>query len=97
MENTTEAAPAATFRRTVIHPWITGLLVLAIVVLASIQAFLIVQSSHFEQVRDDLRSSLDELSQNRREAVQIAGEIDSLQKQKDALAPVVAEWQKRRS
>ncbi len=79
----TEAAP--TPRRTVVHPWISLLLALAVVVLASVQAFLIMEFSHYEQLRGELRAGMNELSRKRQEIVTVDGELQSLRKDKDAL------------
>jgi chromosome segregation ATPase len=89
-ESRTSAAPGA-----VIKPWLSGGLIIALAGNVLLSAILIVKLGGFE----DMKRRADEIEveavTNRTELSSLKAQVDSLNRQKDALAPTVADWEKR--
>jgi biopolymer transport protein ExbB/TolQ len=84
------AAPGA-----VIKPWLSAVLIFALAGNVLLSAILIIKLSGFEDMKRRADETEAEAATNRTELASLQADVDSLSKQKDALAPTVADWEKR--
>jgi chromosome segregation ATPase len=89
-ETRASAAPGA-----VIKPWLSAVLIFALAGNVLLSAILIIKLSGFEDMKKRADETEAEAATNRMELASLQADVDSLSKQKDALAPTVADWEKR--
>jgi chromosome segregation ATPase len=79
----------------VIKPWLSAGLVIALAGNVLFSAVLIVKLSGFEEIKKQADEIATEAAQKRAELSSLQTDVDSLNKQKEALAPTVADWEER--
>lgn len=79
----------------VIKPWLPAGLVVALVGNVLLSAVLIVKLGRFEDSRRQADEAEARTAAQRTELAKLQVEVETLNKQKDALAPAVADWQQR--
>jgi chromosome segregation ATPase len=89
-ETRASAAPG-----TVIKPWLSAGLIIALAGNVLLSAILIIKLSGFEDMKRRADETEVEAAKNRTELSSLQADVDSLSKQKDALAPTVVDWEKR--
>jgi chromosome segregation ATPase len=89
-ETRAPAAPGA-----VIKPWLSAVLIFALAGNVLLSAILIIKLSGFEDMKRRADETEAEAATNRTELASLQADVDSLSQQKDALAPTVADWEKR--
>jgi anaerobic glycerol-3-phosphate dehydrogenase len=80
---------------TVIKPWLSAGLIIALAGNVLLSAILIVKLSGFEDMKRRADETEAEAATKRTELSSLQVDVESLSKQKDALAPTVADWEKR--
>lgn len=89
-DTTSPAAP-----RTLIKPWLSFGLILALVGNVLISAILIVKLSGFDDMKARADEAEVEAAKKRVELSSLQVDLESLSKQKEVLAPTVADWENR--
>ena len=79
----------------VIKPWLIACLVIALAGSVLLSAVLIVQLSRFDDSKRQAEEAEARANSQRTELAKLDVEVEALSKQKDALAPTIAEWQQR--
>ena len=79
----------------VIKPWLSGGLVVALVGNFILSGVLILQLGTFEDERRQAREVEAGIAKTGTELATLQGEVESLTKQKQALAPTIVDWEKR--
>ena len=79
----------------VIKPWLVASLVAALAGSVLLSAVLIVQLSRFDDTKRQAEEAEARAATQRTESAKLQAEVETLTKQKDALAPAVADWQQR--
>jgi len=79
----------------VIKPWLSGGLIVAIVGNFVLSGVLILQLSTFEDTRRQAQEVEAGIAKARTELATLQVEVESLTKQKEALAPTIVDWEKR--
>jgi predicted nucleic acid-binding Zn-ribbon protein len=79
----------------VIKPWLSGALVVGRLSSFVLSAALILTLGQFEDARPPAEAAEAQLTRTRAELSSFQVQLDSLVKQRDALAPTVADWEKR--
>ena len=79
----------------VITPWLTGGLIAAISANAVFSAVLVLKLGSYEETKREAQEVIASTSAANTELATLKVEIESLNKQKDALSPLVGDWEKR--
>src|SRR5438445_7824054 len=93
-----ESSPHSASRKSgggVIKPWLSGGLIVALAGNVLLSAVLIIKLSGFEDTKRQAQENQLEVAKKRSELSSLKDEVDSLTKQKDALAPAIVGWEKR--
>lgn len=79
----------------VIKPWLSVGLVVALVGNVALSAALILKLSRYDEARQQAEETETRSATQRAELLKLQTELDTLTKQRDAIAPTVADWQQR--
>ena len=79
----------------VIKPWLSGGLIVALVGNLVLSGVLILQLGTFEDTRRQAQEVQAAIAKTRTELATLQVEVESLTKQKEALAPTIVDWEKR--
>ena len=79
----------------VIKPWLSGGLIVALVGNLVLSGVLILQLGTFEDTRRQAQEVQAGIAKTRTELATLQVEVESLTKQKEALAPTIVDWEKR--
>jgi len=96
MNNESAQEPSASVAPgSVIRPWLSACLIIALAGNVLLSGILIVKLSGFEDLKRRADETEAEAAKKRTELSSLQVDVESLSKQKDALAPTVADWEKR--
>jgi len=82
-------------KRPVVQSWLAVLLILTVVVSTLVNAGLILSIARQERDREIAAETAKQLTDARSRLSTVQSELEALRRQKDALAPLVADWDKR--